>query len=119
MEEVVLEINEEIIRKLESLGTLLPGDRETLSRFGNFLSERFKEGELYPDGFINCCMLAIYDLQKGVNGFTGKKINHPLVGYPEIVYRLLQVQIPAIAAAVSTPFFAAEVKKIFDEIERK
>ncbi len=95
--------------KLKNLSTLMPDSPETVHQFGAYVADRLSP-ELVPMGFIMACELAIYDLQKGVDGFTGKPITNRLVGYPPMIYGLLRLSVPNIAATVFPAEFAAEVK---------
>jgi len=65
------------------------------------------------------CELALYDLQTGVNGFTGKPIQSRLVGYPTMIYALLRMEIPRIADAIFPAEFAAGVKTCIEEVNAK
>jgi hypothetical protein len=60
--------------------------------------------------------LLLYDLQTGVNGFTGQKINSSLVGYPSMTYTLIRTDIPTIAAATCPPDFAKGVLDMQDAV---
>ncbi len=108
---------EPVREKLRNLRQYMPDQEETVYRFGEFLAERLKNPELVPLGFCLEATLSLYDLQKGVDGYTGKPINSALVGYPQIVYNLLYSYIPAIAEAVCPEDFAKGVKQAFEQIE--
>ena len=83
--------------------------------FGHYLATRLNP-ELIPEGFVMGCELALYDLQMGMDGFTGKPIQNKLVGYPPIIYDLLRVRIPLIADAIFPVDFATSVKIYINEI---
>jgi hypothetical protein len=91
---------------------------ELIYKFGRFLSERLNS-ELVPTGFVMGCELALHDLQQGVDGFTDKPIQNGLTGYPQIIYGLLRMEIPNIAAAVFPEDFANSVKDHIDAVNAK
>lgn len=115
--ELVLSM-EEPKKKLNELKKYMPGAQDTIYEFGRFLSERLNP-ELVPEGFVLGCELAIYDLQKGVDGFTGEPINSNLVSYPPMVYALLRMEIPHIASVIFSEEFATAVKIFFQEVNKK
>jgi hypothetical protein len=80
-----------------------------VSDFAKFLATRLNP-RLVPIGFIMACELALYDLEKGVDGFTQKPITSRLVGYPPAIYRILRLEIPKIAEGVFPSEFADSVK---------
>ncbi|KKT42322.1 MAG: hypothetical protein UW30_C0001G0047 [Candidatus Giovannonibacteria bacterium GW2011_GWA2_44_13b] len=106
--------------KLVKLEELIPQDFSDgmLYEFGRYLAD-YLNPELVPMGFVMGCELALYDLEKGVNGFTGKRIENNIVGYPPQTYSLLRMEIPRIADAVFSAEFAASVKKHIEEINAK
>lgn len=63
--------------------------------------------------------LALYDLQQGVDGFSGKPIQNRLVGYPSMIYGLLRMQVPQIAEAVCPEDFAKGVKEMYEQVNAK
>jgi hypothetical protein len=103
------------VDKLRSLGEYMPGQNEVVCEFGKFLAGRLNE-DIVPQGFYLASMLAIYDIQAGVDGFTGEPITGRLAALPDTLYPLLQLFIPAIAKAVYPANFADEVKKFADEV---
>lgn len=114
MEEQALSMTE-VKEKLLRLGELIPkNSNELLLEFGRYLAS-YLNPELVPSGFLMACLLAIHDLQQGVNGFTGQRIRSSLVGYPSMIYSLLQMEIPQIADAVLPAEFATSVKTLFEE----
>lgn len=74
---------EEIKKKLENLQQYMPGEDKIIYEFGKFLSTRLNP-TIVPDGFVLTAELAIYDLAKGIDGFTGKPIVGRLAGYPPV-----------------------------------
>jgi hypothetical protein len=70
-------------------------------------------------GFVIGCELVLYDLEQGVDGFTGKPIQNGLAGYPPMIYGLLRMEIPNIAAAVFPEDFANSVKDHIDAVNAK
>ena len=85
-----------------------------IKAFGRFLSPRLND-ELVPVGFVLGCDLALYDLSKGINGYTQEPIKNRLVGYPNMVYMLIKARVPEIAKAIFPSEFADEVSKICSE----
>ncbi len=104
--------------KLARLEDHIVGSTNELIKFGRFLSEYLND-QLVPMGFVMGCELALNDLRQGVNGFTGKPIQNDLVGYPPIIYYLLRMEIPNIAAAVFPEDFANSVKDHIAEVNAK
>ncbi|MHB1316520.1 MAG: hypothetical protein ACYCZW_01550 [Minisyncoccota bacterium] len=110
---------EELCQKLKNLRELIPEDFSDglLYHFGEYMAERLNQSSIVPTGFIMGCELALYDLEKGVNGFTGKPIQNSIVGYPSMNYSLLRQDIARIAQVVFPPEFAAEVNRHFEAIQ--
>ena len=96
-------------------GSFLQGMDSTVFEFSRLLSERLNP-QIVPAGFIMGAELLLYDLRRGVNGFTMEPIKSPLVGMPDTVYDGLRLYIPKIANAVAPSEFAKEVKKEQEEI---
>ncbi|MDP4000733.1 MAG: hypothetical protein Q8P83_00610 [bacterium] len=82
-----------IKEKLANLEQYMPGQEETIYEFARFLSTR-ADDTLVPQGFDLMAALALYDLQNGKDGFTGKPIQGKLIGYPPQIYTLLQMYVP-------------------------
>ena len=89
---------------------------EHLEEFGRFLAD-YLNPELNPMGFVMGYLLAVGDLQKGINGFTQQPIRNGCVGYPPIMYGLIQMSLPEVADAVLPYRFAEEVKNFYAEVE--
>ena len=106
---------EPIKKKLKSLREYMPDQKDIVYDFATYLADRLYP-KLVPEGFSTIAELALYDLQKGINGFTGQPIKSSLVGYPSMVYRLLRIQVPKIADAVCPEEFAQGVRKMYDII---
>jgi hypothetical protein len=109
---------EEAKKKLNELEKHMPNTQDTICDFGRFLSPRLNP-QLVPEGFILACELAIYDLQKGVDGFTGQPIRSKLVGYPPMIYALLRMNISHIASAIFPDEFATAVKMAIQELNKE
>ncbi len=110
---------EPIVKKLRNLREYMPDGGETLYKFGEFLADRLsRHSTLVPQGFNIAAELGIYDLQNGIDGFTGKPIQGELVGYPSQVYDLLRMSVPDLADAVCPEDFAKGVRKRYDEINK-
>jgi hypothetical protein len=80
------------------------------TEFAHLLAERINSG-IVPMGFIMAASLLIYDLEKGVNGFTGEPISSGLVGLSDAEYLGIQRAIPDLARIAFPENFADEVKK--------
>ncbi|MEJ0002114.1 MAG: hypothetical protein WDN09_02995 [bacterium] len=105
--------------KLLNLKEFLPETRnELVYSFAAFLST-YLNNELVPEGFVLCANLALYDLERGINGYTNQQIRNSLVGYPSIIYTLLRTEISDIADAVFPTEFATEVKEYITLIEKQ
>ncbi|MBI5153087.1 MAG: hypothetical protein HZA36_01360 [Parcubacteria group bacterium] len=109
---------DEAKQKLMALGEHLEGAQSTTIDFARFLASRLNS-QLVPMGFVMACELALYDLQKGVDGFSGQPIRSSLVGYPPMIYVLLRVEIPMIAKAIFPEEFAAGVQEFIEEMNKK
>ena len=106
-------------QKLSKLEELIPNAPDgLLYDFGCYLAG-YLNPQLVPMGFVMGCELALYDLQTGVNGFTGKPLQSRLVGYPPMIYALLRMEIPRIADAVLPAEFAASVKNYIEQVNAK
>ncbi|HUW43418.1 MAG TPA: hypothetical protein VMV95_00440 [Bacillota bacterium] len=109
---------EPIKEKLKGLREHMPDQQDVIYDFATYLADRLNP-ELVPQGFNMAAELALYDLEKGVDGFTGQPIQSRLVGYPSMIYRLLRMQVPQIAEAVCPEDFAQGVRKMYDEVNAK
>lgn len=110
---------EEPKKKLANLQEFLPdANNELVYDFGRHLAG-YLNSELVPQGFVMGCELALYDLQEGINGFTGEPVQSKLVGYPPMIFRLLRMEIPNIAAAIFPADFADGVKNFVEQVNAK
>ncbi|MFA6585406.1 MAG: hypothetical protein WCS97_03110 [Candidatus Paceibacterota bacterium] len=107
---------EEPKKRLANLKEFMPKANDHVLAFGRFLAEYLNNPELVPQGFVMGCELALYDLRKGVHGFTGNPIQSSLVGYPPMIYRMVRMEIPRIADAVFPEDFASGVKAFMAEV---
>ena len=107
---------EEIARKLRNLREIMPDEDGTLYQFGEFLADRLGTHPLAPRGFNMAAELCLYDLQQGVNGFTGQPILSRLVGYPSQIYALLRMRVPDLADATCPEDFAKGVKDFYEQV---
>jgi hypothetical protein len=115
--ELVLSMKE-AKEKLSELQKYMPKNEDTIWEFGRMLSTKLNP-ELVPEGFVMACELLIYDLQKGVDGFTGQPIRSKLVGYPPMIYALLRMEIPHIASVIFPEEFATAVKDFIQEVNKE
>lgn len=80
--------------------------------FARLLADRLKTyPEIVPMGFMMAATILIYDLGKGVNGFTNEPINSSLVKRSPEIYGILDQSIPYLAkiAFEDSPEFANAV----------
>jgi hypothetical protein len=91
--------------------------QDLMKEFGKFLSPRLND-ELVPAGFVLGCELALYDLSKGINGYTGEPLRNRLVVYPPLIYSLIRMRFTDIAYAVFPESFANDVKDIIEKINK-
>jgi len=106
-------------QKLAKLEELIPDAANNLVYdFGRHLADYLYD-HLVPREFVMACESALYDLQRGLNGFTGKRIQSPLVGYPPTIYARLRMEIPTIADAVLPAEFAASVKSHIEQVNAR
>lgn len=106
---------EPIKEKLKNLRQYMPGQLDEIYDFAAYLAGRLNP-QLLPRGFYITAKLALYDLEKDVNGLTGQRIRSTLVGYPSLIYELLRVKIPEIAKAVCPEDFAKGVQEFYEQI---
>jgi len=99
-----------VSENLKRTRELIPDlDEPFLYDFADFLATRTPE-RLYPEGFATTIVLALYDLQKGIDGFTKKPIDSSLTGQHPIVYDLLALGSLSIIERLYGPEFANEVE---------
>lgn len=110
---------EPIKEKLRNLSEYMPDQDETTYQFGRFLAERLGNDTILPMGFNMVAELGLYDLQTGIDGFTGEPIRSRLVGNPPMIYGFLRMIVPEIADAVCPEDFAKGVRKMYDEVNAK
>ena len=103
-------------KKLGNLKELLPNSSSNLIQFGQYMATRLNQDDIVPMGFVLGCELALYDLQSGVDGFTGQTIQNSLVGYPPMIYAMLRMEMGRIAEAVFPAEFATAVKEHIEAV---
>lgn len=105
--------------KLSNLQEFMPEQStDLIYELGAYLATRLND-RLVPAGFVLGMHLALYDLKKGINGFTGEPIRNSLVGYPPMLYDVMSMYIPRIARAVFPEDFANEVQLFVDEANKQ
>lgn len=108
------------VDKLRQLTEFVPQSNQYLYQFGTFLAERITpRKQITPQNFVGAAELAIYDLQKGIDGFTGQPIRSELVGLPPQLYSLLRLNVTIIAKAVYSEDFAKQVEEIYQKLEER
>lgn len=95
---------------IEILGNLqdelLPPE---VNEFAHYLANRIGSRNIVPQGFVMASMLSIYDLQTGIDGFSGQPIENSLVGREDKDYKVLMASLPALAGRAFSEEFAEEV----------
>ena len=99
---------EPVKEKLRNLREYMPDQPDEIYDFGAYLADELNL-DLVPQGFKMAAELAICDLERGINGFTGQPIRSRLVGHPSVFYRLLRIEVPELAQAVCPEDFAKSV----------
>ncbi len=106
--------------KLEKLGEYYkPAERERfLQSFGRFFASRLTADEVYPEGVVYAVTLMFYDMEGGVDGFTGERIPSSLTGQPKTLYAVLEKMIlPEIIKAVFEEDDAAQVVAVMKRVD--
>ena len=75
----------------------------------HFLAGRIKSDSIKPDGFIIASRLAIADVERGQNGFTGQPLEGQLIGLDRNEYSEMIVNVPKLAGIAVSDEFAGEV----------
>lgn len=86
-----------------------------VAEFAHFLSQRLNPN-LVPIGFVMASQLAIYDLEKGVDGFTGEPIQLSISLADKELYAKLTQAVPELAKKAFSPEFASEVERHLREL---
>lgn len=102
--------------KLRNLKEYMPDQNEVVYAFADYLAGRLNP-TLVPAGFNIAAQLALYDLDKGVDGFTGKPILSRLSGYPTTIYAALGMRVPKIAEVVCPEDFAKSVRELHEKVD--
>lgn len=102
---------DEMKKKLQNLREYMPGETRFFYDFGSYLATRLNS-RLNPIGFNMAAVLTLYDLETGVNGFTGERVPASLSGMPSVVYGVMATRIPDIARAVCPGDFAKSVDEV-------
>lgn len=103
--------------RLRNLATYLPGQQKIVYDFAAHIAN-YVNAELVPQGFVMAAVLALYDLQVGVNGYTNEPIRSNLVGQPPMIYKIIEMMIPKIAEAAFPPDFADVVQETMDNVHQ-
>jgi len=80
-----------------------------VAEFAHLVADRI-HSSLEPTGFILASELLIYDLKKGVSGFTGEPIESSLVGLSATDFENIRRSLPMLAKASFSEEFASEVE---------
>jgi hypothetical protein len=109
---------EELKVKLLNLKELMPEESEFVYDFGAYFATRLNK-RINPNGFNLEYQLTLYDLNRGVDGYTNQPVPHSLSGLPSIVYAAMGMNIIGIARAVCPSDFADEVEQIYAETHKR
>ena len=82
----------------------------------HFVADRMNP-EIVPAGFVMASRLALYDLVKGVDGFSGEQLESSLVGLTGLEQDEIVQKIPDLASVGFSEDFAANVKKEMIELK--
>lgn len=97
---------------VEILGNLSPEQFDPrITEFGVFIASRLNE-KIAPSGFVMVAVLSLYDLEKGLDGFSKEPINNNLVGLSPYEYIELSSTIAPLARIAFPEEFADDVAKI-------
>jgi hypothetical protein len=114
------EFDEGAVDATEAVETLRSLQDESLAphvnQFAHFLAGRLCTETLLPSGFVMASALSIYDLQTGIDGFSGESIKNSLVGSSNTEYDKLQTCLPDLARAAFSKNFADAVLNHMVEI---
>ena len=87
-----------------------------VARFASFLGERMRGKEIVPSEFKKATMLALYDLQTGINGYTaGEPLVTGLEHPSEVEYNLFLLNSANLADIAFPKSFADEYRASFSE----
>lgn len=118
-------ISTETIRgKLIRISQYMPGLnndylRTVYDEFGRQLVHRLTAPEIDPTAFLRQTLLLIHDLEKGVDGYTGKPMDSSLAGHSPNTYSFLRTHIPKIAEVTTPQEFAQEVRNSYAHVQAK
>ncbi len=115
---VLMPDNGVIKDRLLRLREYLPNQQKLVYSFAEYLAQHVN-ADLVPEGFFLAANLALYDLQEGVDGYSGKPIRNEAVGQVPLIYTLLELSIPQIAQAIFPSDFASCISKQAEELNRK
>ena len=102
--------------RLRHLRDYMPDADNVLCDLAAYLADRIHR-QVVPTGFALGAVLAISDLEIGVNSITQEPIRNSLVGYPSGMYRLMVNALPQIADAVFPEEFARGVREVYDAVD--
>jgi hypothetical protein len=77
--------------------------------FAHFLAGRIKSDALVPIDFVMASHLAITDVERGQDGFTGQALEGQLIGLDSSQYAEMTVNIPKLAGVAVSDEFAGDV----------
>lgn len=83
--------------------------------FAHFLAGRIKSDALKLIGFVMASHLAIADLERGQDGFTGEPLEGQLIGLDSNEYSEMTVNVPKLAGVAVSDEFAGEVLTVMIE----
>jgi len=109
---------EPVKAKLRTLQQHMPNEDSLIYDFGAYLADRLNP-ELVPAGFFLEAELTLHDLQADIDGYTQQPVPRRFQGYPPVLYAVLSMRVPEIAAATCPDDFAQGVATMYDELQEK
>lgn len=91
----------------------VPSGQEHYDIFRAFVAERLA-GSVVSSGIVMCITLACADIERGVDGFTGKALGSKLTGLPPMAFHVMTLKV---LAEFPAPF-GVEARRIYDEALR-
>jgi len=83
--------------------------------FAHFLAGRINSDAIEPIGFVMASHLAIADLERGEDGFSGEPLEGQLIGLDSNEYGEMTVNVPKLAGVAVSDEFAGEVLGVMIE----
>ena len=92
--------------RLTNLASHMPGETPKVYAVAEYLATRLGDGALLPEGFVAAFQLMFIDMQRGVDGYTGKPLPENLRDPLGVAYSTASRKVPLIAEAICPKEFA-------------